>query len=43
LVQVVGLAKADGKAGDTIPVQNKNSGRELSGTILSAGLVEVGF
>jgi flagella basal body P-ring formation protein FlgA len=43
LVQVVGLAKADGKSGDTIPVQNKSSGREVVGTILSAGLVEVGF
>jgi flagella basal body P-ring formation protein FlgA len=43
LVQAVGLAKADGKSGDTIPVQNKNSGREVIGTILSGGLVEVGF
>ena len=42
-VQAVGLAKADGKSGDTIPVQNKNSGRELIGTILRAGLVEVEF
>ena len=43
LVQAVGLAKADGKSGDMIPVQNNNSGRELMGIILSAGLVEVGF
>lgn len=43
LVQAVGLAKASGKSGDTILVQNKSSGREVSGTILSAGLVEVGF
>jgi len=43
LVQAVGLAKAAGKSGDTILVQNKSSGREVSGTILSAGLVEVGF
>ena len=43
LVQAVGLAKADGKSGDTIPVLNNNSGRELMGIILSAGLVEVGF
>ena len=43
LVQTVGLAKAAGKSGDTIPVQNTNSGREVIGTILSAGLVEVGF
>ena len=43
LVQTVGLAKAAGKSGDTIPVQNSNSGREVIGTILSAGLVEVGF
>jgi flagella basal body P-ring formation protein FlgA len=43
LVQAVGLAKAAGKSGDTILVQNKNSGREVFGTILSAGLVEVGF
>ena len=43
LVQTIGLAKASGKSGDTIPVQNKNSGREVLGTIMSAGLVEVGF
>jgi flagella basal body P-ring formation protein FlgA len=43
LVQAVGLAKAAGKSGDTIPVQNKSSGREVIGTILSAGVVEVGF
>jgi len=43
LVQAIGLAKAAGKSGDTIPVQNKSSGREVIGTILSAGLVEVGF
>jgi len=43
LVQAVGLAKAAGKSGDMIPVQNKASGREVIGTILSAGLVEVGF
>jgi len=43
VVQAVGLAKAAGKSGDTILVQNKNSGREVFGTILSAGLVEVGF
>ena len=43
LVQTVGLAKAAGKSGDIIPVQNKNSGREVIGTVLSAGLVEVGF
>jgi flagellar basal body P-ring formation protein FlgA len=43
LVQAVGLAKAAGKSGDTILVQNKSSGREVVGTILSAGLVEVGF
>ncbi len=43
LVQAIGLAKAEGKSGDTILVQNKNSGREVMGTILSAGLVEVGF
>jgi flagella basal body P-ring formation protein FlgA len=43
LVQAIGLAKAEGKSGDTILVQNKNSGREVIGTILSAGVVEVGF
>lgn len=43
LVQAVGLAKAAGKSGDTILVQNKNSGREVIATVLSAGLVEVGF
>lgn len=43
LVQAIGLAKAEGKSGDTILVQNKNSGREVIATVLSAGLVEVGF
>ncbi len=43
LVQTVGLAKAAGKSGETILVQNKSSGREVIGTILNAGLVEVGF
>ena len=43
LVQTIGLAKATGRSGDTILVQNKNSGREVIGTILGAGLVEVGF
>ncbi len=43
LVQTIGVAKAAGKSGETIPVQNKRSGREVFGTILSAGLVEVGF
>ena len=43
LVQTVGLAKAAGKSGEAIPVQNKSSGREVIGTILRAGLVEVGF
>lgn len=43
LVQAIGLAKAAGKSGDTILVQNKSSGREVFGTILGAGLVEVGF
>jgi flagella basal body P-ring formation protein FlgA len=43
LVQAVGLANAAGKSGDTISVKNTSSGREVIGTILSAGLVEVGF
>jgi len=43
LVQAVGLAKAAGKSGDTISVKNTSSGREVIATILSAGLVEVGF
>ena len=42
-VQVVGLAKASGKSGDTIPVKNQHSGREVVGTIIGSGLVEVGF
>lgn len=42
-VQAVGLAKAEGKLGDTILVKNNNSGREVIATVLSAGLVEVGF
>jgi flagella basal body P-ring formation protein FlgA len=43
LVQTVGLAKAAGKAGETIHVQNQTSGREVLGTVIAAGLVEVGF
>ena len=43
IVQTVGLAKASGIPGQTIPVKNQTSGREVLGTILSAGLVEVSF
>lgn len=43
LVQTVGLAKAAGKAGETIHVQNQTSGREVLGTVIAVGLVEVGF
>ncbi len=43
LVQTVGLAKAAGKAGETIPVQNQASGRDVFGIVVAAGLVEVGF
>jgi flagellar basal body P-ring formation protein FlgA len=43
LVQTVGLAKASGKAGETIPVQNQTSGRDVLGTVKAVGLVEVGF
>ena len=43
LVQTVGLAKATGKFGDTIPVKNQNSGRDVVGRIIGSGLVEVGF
>jgi flagella basal body P-ring formation protein FlgA len=43
LVQTVGLAKAAGKAGETIPVKNQRSGREVLGTVIAAGLVEVVF
>lgn len=43
LVQTVGLAKSAGKTGDSIPVKNQNSGREVIGRIMGAGLVEVGF
>lgn len=43
LVQTVGLAKASGKTGDTIPVQNQSSGREVLGTVQEAGVVEVPF
>jgi len=43
LVQTVGLAKAAGKSGEAIPVQNQSSGREVIGRIMGSGLVEVGF
>ncbi len=43
LVQTVGTAKAAGKTGDTIPVQNQSSGREVLGKIIDSGVVEVPF
>jgi flagella basal body P-ring formation protein FlgA len=43
LVQTVGFAKAAGKSGEAIPVQNQSSGREVIGKIMGSGLVEVGF
>lgn len=43
LVQTVGLARATGKTGDTIPVKNQHSGREVLGRVVAAGLVQVGF
>ena len=43
IVQTIGVANASGKSGETIPVKNKSSGREIIGTVISAGLVEVGF
>ncbi len=43
LVQAIGLAKATGKSGETILVENKSSGRKVMGTVVSAGRVEVGF
>jgi flagella basal body P-ring formation protein FlgA len=43
LVQTVGLAKAAGKAGETILVQNQTSGRDVVGTVMAAGRVEVSF
>ena len=43
LVQTEGLAKAAGKSGETIPVKNRKSGREVLGTVLTAGVVEVLF
>jgi len=43
LVQTVGVAKAAGKTGETISVQNQASGRDVLGTVIAAGLVEVAF
>jgi flagellar basal body P-ring formation protein FlgA len=43
LVQTVGIAKAAGKAGETISVKNQTSGRDVLGTVMAAGIVEVGF
>ena len=43
LVQTVGMAKASGKPGETIPVQNFTSGREVLGMVLAVGVVEVPF
>lgn len=42
-VQALGIAKAAGKAGDTIIIQNQASGRDVLGTVVSSGLVEIGF
>lgn len=43
LVQAVGIAKRPGGLGETIPVQNQTSGREVLGIVRKAGLVEVTF
>ena len=43
LVQTVGTAKASGQLGQMIPVVNQTSGREVSGVVLGAGIVEVQF
>jgi flagella basal body P-ring formation protein FlgA len=43
LVQTVGIAKAAGKAGETISVKNQASGRDVLGTVMATGIVEVGF
>lgn len=43
LVQAVGIANASGKPGQTISVRNQASGREVLGTVVGAGLVEVAF
>ena len=43
LVQAVGMAKSAGRAGDTIPVLNQTSGREILGMVMTAGVVEVPF
>ncbi len=43
LVQTVGLAKAAGKTGETIPIKNQQSGREVLGRVIAAGHVQVGF
>ncbi len=43
LVQTIGMAKASGKTGETIPVKNQQSGREVLGTIVGAGVVGVQY
>ncbi|MGB5055008.1 MAG: flagellar basal body P-ring formation chaperone FlgA [Nitrospirales bacterium] len=43
LVQTVGVAKAAGKAGETISVKNQASGRDVLGIVMASGLVEVKF
>ncbi|RMH36162.1 MAG: flagella basal body P-ring formation protein FlgA [Nitrospirae bacterium] len=43
LVQAVGIANRSGKPGETISVRNQTSGREVLGTVVEAGLVEVAF
>jgi len=43
VVQTVGIAKASGEKGKTIPVENQQSHREVLGRIVDPGLVEVRF
>ncbi len=42
-VQTIGVAKASGQSGELIPVTNQTSGRDILGTVLAAGVVEVRF
>ncbi len=43
VVQTVGIAKDSGEPGKTIVVENQNSGREVMGKVVNAGLVQVLF
>ncbi|WP_447977054.1 flagellar basal body P-ring formation chaperone FlgA [Candidatus Nitrospira bockiana] len=43
IVQTTGITKAVGQLGQSIPVTNQDSGKEIRATVVGPGLVRVGF